>query len=104
MIKKTKIGSLRATWVLRHRWEAGAKDGILGNNYEAYKLRTELKLGIWAKRYKVVGSVKRKNDGSGDVSKTFSTDNLVNNYMIGLDLIICKAWVDFTFNATFGKK
>jgi hypothetical protein len=61
-------------------------------------------LGIWAKRYKVVGAVKRKKDGTGDISKTFGGDNLVNNYMIGLNLIVCKVWVDFTFKPTFGKK
>ena len=103
MITKTKIGNLRATWVLRHRWEAGAKDGILGDNYEAHKLRTELKLGIWAKCNKVVGAVKRKKDGVGcDTSKTFALDNLVNSYMIGVDLIVCRVWVDFKFKPTFG--
>jgi hypothetical protein len=104
MITKTKIGNLRASWVLRHRWEAGAKDGILGDNYEAYKIRTELSLGIWAKNSKVVGSVKRRENGTCDVSKTFGSDGLVNNYMIGMDLIICKVWVSFTFKPTFGKK
>lgn len=104
MIARTKIGPFRANWVLRHRWEAGARDGILGDNYEGHKLRTELKLGIWAKKNKVVGAVKRGKDKKAVISKTFATDNLVNNYMIGLDLIVCRVWVDFTFNATFGRK
>jgi hypothetical protein len=104
MIAKTKIGPFRATWVLRHRWEKGSKDGILGSNYEGYRLRNEFKLGIWAKRNKVVGAVKRKSGNKADVAKTFSGDNLVNNYMIGLDLIVCKVWVDFTFKSTLGNK
>jgi hypothetical protein len=104
MIAKTRVGRFRASWVLRHRWEKGAKDGILGDNYEGHKLRTNWQLGIWAKRDKVIGPVKRKKDGTSDINKTFGGNNLVNNYMIGLNLIICKVWVDFTFNATFGRK
>lgn len=104
MIARTKIGPFRAAWVLRHRWEAGAKDGVLGENYEGHKLRTEFQLGVWAKRNKVVGSVKRRENGTVDIGKTFGSDGLVNNYMIGMDLIICKVWVDFTFNSTFGRK
>ena len=104
MIAKTKIGPFRATWVLRHRWERGSKDGVLGSNYEGHRLRNELKLGIWAKRNKVVGAVRRKDNNNVDVTKTFGGDNLVNNYMIGLDLIFCKVWVDFTFKSTLGEK
>lgn len=104
MITKTKIGNFRASWVLRHRWEAGAKDGIIGDNYEAHKIRTELSLGIWAKKSRVVGSVRRGRDRDKTIKKTFGADNLVNSYMIGMDLIICKVWVSFTFKPTFGKK
>lgn len=104
MIARIKIGSLRADLVLRHRWEAGAKDGILGSNYEAHKIRTEFQLGIWAKRNKVIGAVKRRESGTVDIDKTFSINGLVNNYMIGIDLIVCKFWIDFTFNSTFGRK
>ena len=104
MIARTKIGRIRATWVLRHRWEKGAKDGILGSNYEGHKLRTELQLGIWAKKSRIVGSVKRRENGTVNIAETFGSDGLVNNYMIGMDLIICKVWVDFTFNSTFGRK
>jgi hypothetical protein len=104
MIAKTKIGPFRATWVLRHRWERGAKDGVLSNNYEGYKLRTTLRLGIWANRSKVVGATKRGKDGKMVVSETFSTNNTVNTYMIGLDLIVCRVWVDFSFRPTLGRK
>jgi hypothetical protein len=51
-----------------------------------------------------VGAVKRKSGNKADVAKTFSGDNLVPNYMIGLDLIVCKVWVDFTFKSTLGNK
>jgi len=104
MIVKTKIGSFRATWVLRHRWELGAKDGVLSSNYEASKIRREFRLGIWGKRNKVVGIVKRGKTKEETINNTFGGKNTINNYMIGLDLIVCKVWVDFTFRPTLGRK
>jgi hypothetical protein len=101
MIKRTKIGSLRASFVLRHRWEKG--DGI--DNYTAVQMRNEWNLGIWAKKYEALGQVRLpKNQWSRDkaIKETFSDKNLVNNYMIGLNLIVCKVWVTFTFKPTFG--
>lgn len=104
VVRKIKIGCFRSTWVLRHRWEPGAKDGVLSSNYEGHKLRTTLRLGIWAKRSKVVGASKRNKDGKMIVSETFSTNNTVNTYMVGLELIVCRVWVDFTFRPTLGNK
>ena len=102
MIGRTKIGGFRASWVLRHRWEKGANSMI--ENYTANDIRNSLKLGIWFKKYQVVGTLKKGKDREQTVKKTFGKNNLVNCYMIGLDLIVCKAWVDFKFRPTFGKK
>ena len=102
MITRTKIGSFRATWVLRHRWEPNSNSMI--ENYEANNIRTKWQLGIWAKRYQAVGPTRRGSDRDKTIKKTFSDSNLVNNYMIGLNLIVCKVWVDFTFRPTFGSK
>jgi hypothetical protein len=63
----------------------------------SYASKYHYKLGVWAKRQKVVGRVIR-----GDVKNTFSSTNLVNHYMIGINLIICEMWVSFTFKPTFG--
>lgn len=101
MIKRTKIGSFRASFVLRHRWEKG--DGI--DNYTAVQMRNEWNLGIWAKKYEAVGKVRLpKNQWSKAkaIKEIFSDKNLVNNYMIGLNLIVCKVWVNFAFQPTFG--
>jgi len=91
-IIKTKIGGFKALWVLRHRWEKGSKS-ILRNS-TANGIRKTLRLSIWAKRYEAVGGGKGK--------AVFDTENLVNCYMIGLDLIVCKVWVDFSFRPTLG--
>lgn len=92
MIAKTKIGGFQATWVLRHRWEKGSKSTL--RNSTANEIRRTLKLSIWAKRYEAVGRGKGK--------AAFAKENRVNCYMVGLDLIVCKVWVNFSFKPTFG--
>ena len=94
MVKKIKIGRFKATFVLRHRWESDRSI----SNYEVWRMRKEYELGIWFKRNKAVGTVKRGQDSQETAKKTFASDNLVNTYMIGLDLIVCKTWIDFRFN------
>lgn len=102
MIAKTKIGSLRATWVVRHRWEEGS-NSIL-QNYDANNIRTNWQLGIWAKRSRAVGRKRVGKDNSDIIKKTFEAGNIVNCYMVGLNLIVAKVWVDFRFNKTLGSK
>jgi|688.fasta_scaffold199382_4 hypothetical protein len=97
---KMKIGSSKISFVFRHRWEAGS-DSIV-ENYEAYDIRRTLQLGIWAKKYEAVGSVRRRKDRKETVKNTFSEKNHVNCYMIGLNLLVCKAWIHFSFSKTFG--
>jgi len=99
-MKKLKINSFKCTFVLRHRWEEGSKSIL--KNYEAHKIRTNWQLGIWARIDKVVGSVKQGSNKTETVKKTFTGENLVNDYYIGLNLIVCKVWVNFSFKPTFG--
>jgi hypothetical protein len=100
MIAKTKIGSFRATWVLRHRWEKG--DGI--DNYTSNQIRNEWNLGIWAKKNRAVGRKRVGKNNADTIKKTFEGGNIVNCYMIGLNLIVAKVWVDFNFRPTLGSK
>jgi hypothetical protein len=102
MIARTKIGSFRATWVVRHRWEEGSKSIL--ENYDAHQIRKNWQLGIWFKRSKAVGRKKDGKDNSDSIKKTFGSDNLVNCYMIGLNLIVAKVWVEFRFSPTLGLK
>ena len=53
-------------------------------------------LGIWFKRNKLEGPARKAKTAAETVNKTFSSSNLVNEYIIGLDLIVCKAWIAIT--------
>jgi hypothetical protein len=88
MIGRIRTKWFRMTFVLRHRWERNK--GM--DNYTVWKLRKEYELGIWVKPYLAVG----KPTGSLAVRKVFSKDNHVRGYMIGLDLIVCKTWIDIS--------
>lgn len=100
IVKNFKIGPARFTWVLRHRWE---KDKGL-TNYTVWDMRKRYRLGLEYERSKVVGPVQKGKDKNQTVSKTFTQSNHVNRYTIGLDLIVCKTWISFTFKPTLGLK
>ena len=100
IVKKFKIGPAQFTWVLRHRWE---KDkGI--TNHMVWDMRKRYKLGLSYERNEVVGPVRKGKTRDEVVSKTFTQSNHVNRYTIGLDLIVCKTWIAFTFRPTLGIK
>jgi hypothetical protein len=50
----------------------------------------------------IVGPARKTETGTS--IDTFSPDNLVNNYMLGFDLIAFKIWFDFRFKPTLGTK
>lgn len=101
-IQRIKLRDFRASFVLRHRWEKDSDSMI--SNYTSNQIRNEWNLGIWAKRYQVVGRVRRGDDRDTTIKKTFNSSNHVNTYMIGLNLIVCKVWVTFAFKPTLGEK
>lgn len=85
MIKKTRIGNTKLKFVFRHRWE---KDANELTNYTAWEMRRTLRLGLWFRTYEALGKFRGK--GSNPASKK----NCVRGYMIGVDLIVCKFWID----------
>ena len=87
MVGKLKIGKIKFTFVFRHRWDKVDKLKFYSEFYE-------YRIGIWFKRSKIVGS-KNCND-----PKEWSR-NTVNDYMIGINLIICKMWVSFNRGGMF---
>lgn len=84
---KIKIGKIRITFVFRHKWDA--KNKIRHSSEFNY-----YRIGLWYKKSKIVGNIdfnRPKNWGN----------KLVNDYMIGIDLIICKMWVSFSRDGLF---
>jgi hypothetical protein len=79
---RTKWFKLR--FVFRHRWEKKLE------HYESFRMRNNYELGLWLKTYKAVGNAK------GTLKFIFSDDNHVRGYMLGLNLIVCKMWVDIS--------
>lgn len=99
MVKNIKIGCFRCSFVLRHIWE-GDSDDVFCSNYLVYKMKQKKSLGIWFKKDKIVGpSIK-----SDSPKETFQANNLINNYILGFDLIVFKFWFDFRFKPSFGTK
>jgi hypothetical protein len=84
MVAKIKIKKFNITFVFRHRWDEKNKSRF-GSDFREYGL------GIWFRPTKIVGRTNVQNH------KEWSK-NLVNDYMIGVDLIVCKAWVSFNYN------
>lgn len=85
-----KIGHLKIfgydfTFVLRHRFEKKDENDI----WDTLMEWREWRLGFWFKRWEVVG---RKMFHKPEEWN----NNLVYEYMIGLDLLWCKVW--FTVN------
>lgn len=100
IVKKVNLLGIRIAWVLRHRWE---KDKGL-TNYEVWSMRRRLNLGVWFDRSRVVGPVKKGKNREETVKGTFNDSNLVNEYMIGFNLIFCKTWITIRFKPTLGLK
>lgn len=82
MIKKIKLGKTEFLFVFRHKWDNRNKQ-TYDSNFRDYRL------GIWFKRSKIVGK-------KGFNKPKEWKNNIVNDYMIGINLIICKMWVTFT--------
>lgn len=84
MIFKMKILGWRINFVFRHRYE---KDLDL---WERRKWN-DYKLGVWFKINKLVGKPK---DGPAIIGKKGTT---TNSYMFGVELILCRFWIDISY-------
>lgn len=84
-IKKINIHGLDFTFVFRHRYEKDEDNKLI----DKFTMWREWELGFFFKRMKIVG---KKNFNK---PKEWG-NNLVNEYMLGVNLLLCKAW--FTVN------
>lgn len=87
MVRRLKICGINFTFVFRHKWDS-KDERWFNSEFRDYRL------GLWFKRSKIVGSNNFNKPEEWD-------DNLVNDYMIGVNLIICKAWVSFNRGGKF---
>jgi hypothetical protein len=87
MQKRFKIGKCNILLVFRHRLEKGERKKKRWDSV----FKGEWRLGIWLKRNKMVGMKDFTNPKKWG-------DNLVNSYMLGIDLLIIKAWVSWDIN------
>lgn len=79
------MGKINFTFVFRHRFE---RHDISAHQFRSDMVWRNWELGLWYKRSKMVG---QKNFNHPSKWK----NNLVRSYMIGINLLICKAWVEF---------
>lgn len=85
MTYNQKIFGIEITFVFRHRFDAKSKEPY-DTDFMFYRL------GLFAKKNQLVSSV-------GFSAPHDWHNNLVNEYMVGIDLLFCKAWVRFSRGA-----
>jgi tetrahydromethanopterin S-methyltransferase subunit F len=83
-IAKMKLGHLTIKAVFRHKWDS-PEDAYV--NSVEYKTK---RLGIFARRSLGVGT---KLKGKA----LFTKGNLFPIYLVGVDLIVAKAWLEFSW-------
>jgi len=79
-----KIGKVNFTFVFRHRFERHEGVEKFWNNFEF----RAWELGLWYKHNKMVGKKEFKTPAKWK-------NNLVSSHMIGINLILCKTWIEF---------
>ncbi len=82
MIKKINIGTCNISLVLRHRFE---KQKGFDRTFDRWEV------GLWFKKNKMVG---RNNFSKPNEWE----NNLVNSYMLGVELILFRVWINWDFN------
>jgi hypothetical protein len=80
---KLNIGKTEFTFVFRHRFEKAETQA------EQFELDFEWRcweLGLWYKRYQVISK-------KYILHPTKQKNNMTYMYMVGINLLICKAWI-----------
>lgn len=84
MVKKITIFGWELKFVFRHRWESS--DLIDKFEWNTWSL------GLWYKKYRVI---KKPNHAQSILLKRAK---LVNQHMLGINLLVCKLWFTICFN------
>jgi len=88
MIKKFNIFGYRIDLVFRHRFEKPKEERRSFENYYMWK---EKRLGLW---YKTFETVSKPKNGPAKIGQGGTTST---SYLFGVDLIICKFWIDICY-------
>jgi len=84
MTKELNIGKLNIILVFKHKWEK--------EQQRIYSEFNTKQLGLFWRKDMVVG---RRKKGKA----MFDSDNLVPSYMFGVNLIVCKFWLNLDINS-----
>jgi hypothetical protein len=84
MTKEFNIGKLNIIFVFKHKWEK--------EQQRIYSEFNTKQLGLFWRKDMVVG---RRKKGKA----MFDSDNLVPSYLFGINLIVCKFWLNLDINS-----
>ena len=84
MTKELNIGKLNIIFVFKHKWEK--------EQQRIYSEFNTKQFGLFWRKDMVVG---RRKKGKA----MFDSDNLVPSYMFGINLIVCKFWLNLDINS-----
>jgi hypothetical protein len=84
MTKEFNIGKLNILFVFKHKWEK--------EQQRIYSEFNTKQLGLFWRKDMVVG---RRKKGKA----MFDSDNLVPSYLFGINLIVCKFWLNLDINS-----
>lgn len=84
MTKEFNIGKLNIIFVFKHKWEK--------EQQRIYSEFNTKELGLFWRKDMVVG---RRKKGKA----MFDSDNLVPSYLFGINLIVCKFWLNLDINS-----
>jgi hypothetical protein len=79
MVKNISINKLNLSFVIRHKWDEDSKSQSFNHMFSTYNC------GIWFRKTRKVGAKNFK------LPKEWGS-NIVNHYMVGLDLFVIKLW------------
>jgi hypothetical protein len=84
MTKELNIGKLNLIFVFKHKWEK--------EQQRIYSEFNTKQLGLFWRKDMVVG---RRKKGKA----MFDSDNLVPSYLFGINLVVCKFWLNLDINS-----
>lgn len=83
MVAKLKVFGINISFTFRHKWDKKSRSKSYSTEFRNYEL------GLWFSKNKVLSKIKRNNE-----TKKLNLTS-VNDYTIGVRLIVVKFWVSF---------